>query len=242
MNKAIIVHADSRKLVQSWFELGFPKIVLLLTDPPYVSAKQLTTPTKYKGKVINIKELYHGSFEMVMYNFDEILKNDILEYNANIVTFIDRGPSECAFLKMLANHGFVFKQKLYLLNKTPMPQVRKVAFRNGIQEAIWAKRGDAPFNFLSQTEMKNVFETMSGMHKETEYPTEKPLHMFEILVRVLSNENDWVFDPYCGSGTTTIASLKHNRNVVCVDISEKAIETIKKRMEKYGFSYELLRL
>ena len=54
------------------------------------------------------------------------------------------------------------------------------------------------------------------------YPTQKPLRLLERIVRASSREGDVVFDPFCGSGTTAIASIKHNRQFIGADASPDA--------------------
>jgi site-specific DNA-methyltransferase (adenine-specific) len=51
-----------------------------------------------------------------------------------------------------------------------------------------------------------------GMH-----PTEKPIELFEWLIKSYTNENDLVLDNCAGSGTTGIACLNTNRNYICME-------------------------
>ena len=44
--------------------------------------------------------------------------------------------------------------------------------------------------------------------------------MIEKLVKNSSNENDLVFDPFLGSGTTAVARKKFNRNFIGTEINE----------------------
>lgn len=67
----------------------------------------------------------------------------------------------------------------------------------------------------------NTIVATNGSEK-TGYATQKPLKLFERMVRVHSNEGDWVCDPFGGSGTTAEACLKLNRNCVLVDINPEA--------------------
>lgn len=49
------------------------------------------------------------------------------------------------------------------------------------------------------------------------HPTQKPVKLFEYLIRTYSNENDLVLDPTSGSGTTAVAALNTNRRFICVE-------------------------
>ncbi len=53
---------------------------------------------------------------------------------------------------------------------------------------------------------------VKAAHPErTIHPAQFPIEVAERCVLALSDEDDWVFDPYAGVGTTIIAALKHNR-------------------------------
>ena len=62
------------------------------------------------------------------------------------------------------------------------------------------------------------------------HPTVKPLDIIKQLVRNSSVENDIVFDPYLGSGTTAVACKMLNRNFIGCEIEPKYIEIINKRL------------
>lgn len=64
------------------------------------------------------------------------------------------------------------------------------------------------------------------------YPTQKPLALLERIVKTSSNQNDIVLDPFCGCATTCVAAEKLGRQWVGIDISPKAVELVKLRLEK----------
>jgi adenine-specific DNA-methyltransferase len=47
--------------------------------------------------------------------------------------------------------------------------------------------------------------------EKTEHPCQFPVELIERLVLSLSNEDDWVFDPFLGVGTSIVAAIRHNR-------------------------------
>ncbi|GAB7140685.1 site-specific DNA-methyltransferase [Deferribacterales bacterium RsTz2092] len=63
------------------------------------------------------------------------------------------------------------------------------------------------------------------------YPTQKPLILLEQLIKLVTDEGDVVLDPFCGSGTTLVAAKILGRNYIGFDISEDAIQLVKKRLE-----------
>lgn len=64
------------------------------------------------------------------------------------------------------------------------------------------------------------------------YPTQKPLLLLERIIELVTNENDLVLDPFCGSGTTCVAASLTNRKYIGIDQSEDAIHLSQSRLDK----------
>ena len=58
------------------------------------------------------------------------------------------------------------------------------------------------------------------------YPTQKPLSLYERLIKASSKTGDLVLDPFCGCGTTIDASRKLNRDVIGIDLLPFALRLI----------------
>jgi site-specific DNA-methyltransferase (adenine-specific) len=63
------------------------------------------------------------------------------------------------------------------------------------------------------------------------YPTQKPLLLLERIIELSTDENDIVLDPFCGSGTTCVASKLLGRNYIGIDESLDAVELSLSRIE-----------
>ena len=78
--------------------------------------------------------------------------------------------------------------------------------------------------------------SLNNMAKErTGYPTQKPLELYERILKASSNKNDIVLDPFCGCATTCVAAEKLNRQWIGIDIWDKAHKVVIKRLQKEGF-------
>ena len=64
------------------------------------------------------------------------------------------------------------------------------------------------------------------------YPTQKPLKLLERIIQASSNQGDVVLDPFCGCATTCIAAEKFGRQWVGIDISSRAVELVRYRLER----------
>jgi site-specific DNA-methyltransferase (adenine-specific) len=63
------------------------------------------------------------------------------------------------------------------------------------------------------------------------HPTQKPVALFEYLIRTYTNEGDTVLDNCAGSGTTAIACIKTDRNYILIEQEQKYIDVIHKRID-----------
>ena len=67
--------------------------------------------------------------------------------------------------------------------------------------------------------------------EETGYPTQKPLDLYERIIRVSSNEGEVVLDPFAGCATTAVAAERLNRQWVAVDLWEETRNLTVSRLE-----------
>ncbi len=63
------------------------------------------------------------------------------------------------------------------------------------------------------------------------YPTQKPLALYERIIKASSNPGDLVLDPFCGCATTPVAAERLGRQWVGMDIWDGAFGIVQKRME-----------
>lgn len=66
-----------------------------------------------------------------------------------------------------------------------------------------------------------------------EYPTQKPVEIFDIMISASANKGFTVCDPFLGSGSSAISAIKHKCNFLGCDISNKSISTSIKRIKNY---------
>lgn len=64
------------------------------------------------------------------------------------------------------------------------------------------------------------------------HPTQKPVELFEYLIKTYTNEGDTVLDNVAGSGTTAIACMNTNRNYILMEKDPKYCEIIRERIKK----------
>jgi site-specific DNA-methyltransferase (adenine-specific) len=76
----------------------------------------------------------------------------------------------------------------------------------------------------------SILEFGNANQKDKIHPTQKPLELFEYLIRTYTDENETVLDNCSGSGTTAEGCINLNRNFICfekdVDYWKQSVERI----------------
>jgi site-specific DNA-methyltransferase (adenine-specific) len=70
------------------------------------------------------------------------------------------------------------------------------------------------------------------------HPTQKPVALFEYLIRTYTNEGDTVLDNCAGSGTTGVACLNTGRGFILIEKEPEYVEIIRKRLSDHLLSKE----
>ncbi len=68
---------------------------------------------------------------------------------------------------------------------------------------------------------KDILTISNADQRNRLHPTQKPVELFNYLIRTYSNEGALVLDMTAGSGTTAIAAGRANRRWVCIEKEEK---------------------
>ncbi len=68
-----------------------------------------------------------------------------------------------------------------------------------------------------KNEIWNIPNVKANHVEKVDHPCQYPIELVERCLLALTNEMDWVLDPFAGVGSTILASLKNNRNVVGIE-------------------------
>jgi len=85
-----------------------------------------------------------------------------------------------------------------------------------------------PKNLLSYSNRKGELNNVNRIH-----PTQKPVALFEYLIKTYTNAGDTVLDNCMGSGTTGVACINTNRNFIGMELEEKYFKIAKERIENH---------
>ena len=71
----------------------------------------------------------------------------------------------------------------------------------------------------------------SNHPEKTEHPCQFPVELVERCILSMTNEDDWILDPYGGVATAAVAALKHGRRAVSIDKEWDYIEEGRHRLK-----------
>ena len=96
---------------------------------------------------------------------------------------------------------------------------------SGADNAIDLERG------TPVTDWWTDIPTVTGWNPEdVGYPTQKPLGLYERIIKASSNPGDIVLDPFCGCATTPVAAERQGRRWVGIDLWDGAYQQVVSRM------------
>lgn len=93
---------------------------------------------------------------------------------------------------------------------------------------MFASKGKRPLNSKSIPDVWKIKRVVGS-----QYPTQKPTEVFELMLKGSAEKDFVVCDPFLGSGSAAIASIKANCKFLGCDISEKSISFSKERIEQF---------
>jgi adenine-specific DNA-methyltransferase len=78
-----------------------------------------------------------------------------------------------------------------------------------------------------------VIPNVKSNHVEkTEHPCQFPVELIERLVLPLTRKDDWVFDPFLGTGTSIVAAMRHGRKGAGAETVQKYIKIAGERIRQ----------
>jgi len=94
------------------------------------------------------------------------------------------------------------------------------------------RKGEYSCNPLGKNpgDVWSIPNVKSNHVEKTIHPCQFPVELIERFVLALTNEGDWVFDPFLGSGTTMVAAIRHCRKAAGAEIVPRYINVARSRL------------
>lgn len=227
----------------SKFQFGFD---MVFADPPYfLSSGGISYQS---GKVVCVNK---G-------NWDKPTTPEAMDsFNLRWLKAVRNHMKENATIWISGTHHNIFSVQQQLLKlgfkilnvitwaKTnPPPNISCRYFTFSTEFIIWARKSAKVPHYFNYQLMKQLnddkqmtdvwrlpaiakWEKSCGKH-----PTQKPLGVLTRLLQASTKPNDWVLDPFSGSGTTGIAANLLGRKYLGLEIEEEFLAMSKARREE----------
>jgi len=234
-----IIHGDCLKLMK---DIPDKSIDMILCDLPYG-----TTQNKWDS-IIPLDELWNQYERIIKENGAIVLTSQgiftakLMLSNEKLfkykITWIKSKSTNFLNAKKqpLRKHEdiCVFYKKQPLYN----PQMREgEPYDKGFRkDQNTGSYGDFKTCHVKSNGLRYPTDTVYFKTSESEgtvfHPTQKPVALFEYLIKTYTNEGDLVLDNCMGSGTTGVACKNLNRDFIGMELDEKYFEIAKKRIEE----------
>lgn len=225
-----VLRADSRDIIK---RIPDNSIDFILTDPPYNLGQHSTGNIPLPGRSAMNNDV--AEWDMIDFNpeewADEFIR--ILKPTGNL--FIFTSYNQLGRWYNCLDHRFDTSNFMIWHKTNPAPKIFKAGFLNSCEMIFTCWNKKHTWNFISQAEMHNFIQSPICMSperlKDPKHPAQKPVSILKKMIQIASNEDDIIFDPFMGVGSTGVAALELNRRFIGVELDESYFNAAKKRIE-----------
>lgn len=205
-----IAHGDCREIVPT---LG--RFDLLLTDPPY--------------------EIHAGKGGGCFGNRDHLVNTGGFTDGGVDFGFLDGFPNWfcfCSRLQLTALLSVAQTAPRWNLLTWCKPNPVPTCNNKYLPDVEFVVHGFTSGRLFGDMAAKSCFMLHPCGNKETTHPNEKPLALVEKLVKLGTQPNETILDPFAGSGTTGRAAKDLGRKAVLIEREERYCEIAANRMRQ----------
>ena len=189
--------------------------IVLTASQPFTSALIMSNPKMFK---------YEWIWEKTMPNNFCQARYQPMKYHENILVF---AKNKTDFYPIMEERSDSGKSRLKNSGKI-------LDGSNNVSSFMGFQRGQGKYREYDKTKInpKSVqkFNSVPNCNGTKLHPTQKPVSLFEYLLKTYSNENMTIFDPCMGSGTTGIACKNLNRNFIGIEKDENYFKIAEQRI------------
>lgn len=208
------------------------KVNHIITDPPYNISKDNNFSTLRNPRQGVDFGNWDKKFDLYSWISDYA---DILDKNGSMIIF-------CSYryishiIDKLEECDMCVKDTLIWEKSNPMPRNINRRYVQDTEFAVWAVKKNSKWVFNKPDNVsycRTIFETpiVSGKERTT-HPTQKSLALLDNIIKIHTNKDDVILDPFMGSGTTGEAALNNGRKFIGVEISPEYFNISKDRIDK----------
>jgi len=207
---------------------------MVITSPPYNVGNNNMTENKYNNDVDrkNTNEYEEWLFKII----DELLRITKTHVFFNIQMLSN---NKSTIFKLFGRYADKIKDIIIWDKNQPTPAIERgvltskfefiIIFSNENPNKRKFLNGNFHGNFTNVVKGNNA----SGNIYAKEHRATFPLYLPRTFLLKFGKEQDLIYDPFMGSGTTALACIKENRNYIGSEISKEYIELSNKRIDQH---------
>ena len=132
-------------------------------------------------------------------------------------------------------HVLVFTKKGERVNYYPIKEKRDKPIKS---KGASTKSGSSPIAYLNninKTYVDRYPTSIKRFQRDNNkiHPTQKPVALFEYLIKTYTNKGETILDNCIGSGTTAIAALNTGRFFIGIEKEKEYVDIANKRIEEH---------
>lgn len=202
-------------------------IDLIVTDPPY------DIETSGGGLYNQDDKQYVKELECISHGFTEEVLDEMCRVMKKINIYLFCSQKQIIPLLKYFVEGKECNWNIICWHKTnPVPACGNKYLTDTEFILFFREKGVKVYGSYHTKKTYYVTPLNQKDKKKYGHPTVKPLDIVENLIVNSSQEGDMVLDPYCGSGTMGVASIKNKRNFIGIDYVDEYIGLSQKRIEE----------
>lgn len=233
-----VYHADCLDLLKALPERS---IDLILTDPPYgLNKKEFGLKSEdrrdFGSAYTAIREEWDNEAPLEWMNEVE----RIIKKTGSVICFGGR-ESIYKFANRGIELGWRIVNDITFVKPDAPPNFTGRMLTESTERAIWFSPNGKNWTYNRKlakhlnngVNFRDVLEMITPK-KNRLHPAQKSIATLELLVALMSNQNDIIIDPFAGSSTTAIACLNLDRHFICGDSHLPYVEMSRERIARHN--------
>jgi len=233
---------DQTEVTRLWREER-ARARLIWTDPPYgvsYADKNKFLNASDRGNRIQRKIVNdHLTPEETEALFTAALSTAVAhcEPGAALYATVPGGPLQARFMRALEAAGFSFKAGLVWVKNQFVLGMSDYHYRHESILYGWLETG--PHYFTPDRTQDSVFE-VNKPHVSEHHATCKPVALISQMIANSSRPAEFIYDPFCGSGSTIVAAHQLGRVGYGCEIDPEYVAVTLERLSLLGLKPELV--
>lgn len=199
---------------------------LVVTDPPYkletqgggFYAKNKSTQRTYLN---DLKDINCCEFDPI--EFLDVLKNKLKKFYGY---FFCNKTLLTPYIQYAIDNKYNY-DVMVMAKSNPIPSFNNHHLSDLEYIVMIREKGSYFSKHKEIDDFRKFFLTSCG---KGIHPAQKPVNLLERFIRVSSQENDLILDPFMGSGSTGVACLNTKRNFIGIELNKKYFDIANEKL------------